>query len=104
MPTERIETALTGYLYLAVADDLLKIGISSNPERRKRQLETATGRSVSKFASFRVYGPAACERYLHRRWKFLRCHGEWFSCGPKLFDVLAKYLQSRQVSLDFSLD
>ena len=93
---KRVETAIYGYVYCALTGDLAKIGITSDPDRRRRQLETASGRKLDGFESFHVYAPGAAERCLHARWDFLRTEGEWFTWGGLVYDDICSYMRTRQ--------
>lgn len=54
----------------------LKIGISDDPERRVRDLQTGSPALLTLLAH--ITGCKERERYLHRRFRHLRAHGEWF--------------------------
>ena len=96
-----IQTAIYGFLYAGLtADGRVKIGISSDPERRRRQIETAGGVPIVAWESFTVYAPAACERYVHNRWAAHRGLGEFFSGGRELFDEVVEYMRPRQSRCD----
>jgi hypothetical protein len=98
----RVSCALFGFVYLGRQGDRLKIGATLNPQRRKRQIETATGREFDDFVAYHVYAPAACERWLHGEWDDWRTLGEWFADGPELFAEIAEYLEPRQARLDIA--
>ena len=67
-----------GYVYIGHRHGLTKIGISSNPFARKRQIETASGISFECFFVFYTYANKACEKYLLGLCGDTRVDGEWF--------------------------
>lgn len=65
-----------GWVYFLRAGDLIKIGHSQEPRGR---LATLRGASPLKLDLLHIEpGPVSKERALHRRFKRLRSHGEWF--------------------------
>lgn len=66
------------YLYLMKSSltGLLKIGISQNPKRRKRNLETAQGGEID--ILFLTAGSQALEKSIHKMFDKYRKDGEWF--------------------------
>lgn len=67
-------------LYLMVSDDgLYKVGISDNPERRRRQIQNASGRRISIQKCWITEGPALrVEQAVHALYSRRRRFGEWF--------------------------
>lgn len=68
-------------LYMMVnGSGLIKVGISNNPLRRKRQIELASGSSVSIIKCWQTLDASAfeVEQYLHRLYARRRKQGEWF--------------------------
>ena len=63
---------------------LVKVGISIDVERRRRQLESAGGHMVE---VVEIFGPFKCaarlEAAVHQRLASVRAKGEWFSCEPQ---------------------
>lgn len=58
---------------------LYKIGISREPDNRRRQIQNASGVDVELIRTFRTTAPAPyMESKLHRRLDNKRCNGEWF--------------------------
>ena len=71
-------------------DGAIKIGYSSDPQRRLRELQTGAGRPLRILHT--MYGTVEDERRLHRAYACLRQHGEWFTPGEDLrsyIDLLA---------------
>ena len=93
----RPETALYGHVYVAFAAGRTKIGISLDPERRRRQIETSSGCRVEQFEVFHVYAPGPCERYLHQVYGPWRLEGEWFE--EEVYEDAVEYLRPRQCGL-----
>lgn len=60
---------------------LNKIGISVNPERRRRQIETMTGTKIKLIQCWNTLDTPAktVEQYLHAVYSRRRTQGEWFS-------------------------
>lgn len=68
-------------LYLMKSDDgLFKVGISDNPERRRRQIQNASGRRVKILECWATEVPArTVEKAVHRMYSRRRKQGEWFT-------------------------
>ncbi len=81
---EAIETAT--FVYVMGWDDKIKIGISRDPERRRRQLQLANPGEV-RILHQREFStrPSAMrvERALHNRYAAHRLLGEWFDLPAK---------------------
>lgn len=62
------------------ASGLIKVGISNNPLRRRRQIELASGSSVSIIKCWQTLDAPAfeVEQFLHRQFARKRKQGEWF--------------------------
>ena len=84
-----------GYVYCGQVGGRTKIGRSGHPERRRRQIETASGIEFDQWQCWHVYAPAACERHLHARYAEHRGVGEWFDAP--LLEALAEYLEGKTV-------
>lgn len=68
-------------------DDAIKIGWTSNPERRLHELRRDERCAVNLLAAFA--GDKPVELKLHKRFKAFRIDGEWFSSAPAIHDWLA---------------
>ena len=73
------------YIYLIKnsEDSRYKIGVSENPERRIKELNTGGSSEfllINKFESEYAY---KIEGTLHRTYSYLRKHGEWFDFSIK---------------------
>jgi hypothetical protein len=74
-----------GFLYVAEAGGLTKIGITTNPDSRMKALAAAGGRSVwlAKLFSFQTIEHARIiERAAHEHFAPKRSAGEWFKITP----------------------
>jgi hypothetical protein len=69
-------------IYLFTDDNLFKIGISENPNKRVKQLQTGNGSKLRIVKTFDNPSPIYSERLMERRLHFLlkqfRKKGEWF--------------------------
>ncbi len=77
-------------VYFAQADGkagLIKIGFSSRPKHRVRQLLTGSAQVVLLCA---VPGSKDDERALHKRFASARVHGEWFNPVPELLELITQ--------------
>lgn len=76
LPYPTSTAAEFGWVYFLRAGDLIKIGHSQEPRGR---LATLRGASPLKLDLLHIEpGPVSKERTLHRRFRRLRSHGEWF--------------------------
>lgn len=65
--------------------ELVKVGISQNPDHRRKTLEKEHGKSLAVIFTegpFTRKHAFAIERAAHGRLAATRDHGEWFVCGP----------------------
>lgn len=82
----------TGAVYVALRQDgLVKIGITSYPERRKKELENGSGFKIEKFFNSDIYSNAnKIESLVHKTLSDQRKQGEWFDCN---FDEAVKEVE-----------
>jgi len=81
------------YLFGSVAYGWCKIGMSTQPLRRYRNLETGLPFPISIWDIRKVSSPRQArilEAHLHHAFRACRLHGEWFD--HKFFDM-AKYFR-----------
>ena len=79
-----------GFVYVVSGEGgLLKIGWSSNPERRLKELQVASPHSLKFLKTWP--GSMEEEKALHRLLMDHRVHGEWFSRSPLLDRILGLY-------------
>jgi hypothetical protein len=74
------------YLIFSTESGYYKIGISKNPSKRVKQLQTGNGELLVLKESFKTKYYLEVEKSLHGIYGDLRKHGEWFDLG--LVDVL----------------
>ncbi len=78
-----------GFVYFILVDDRIKIGYSTDVEKRVATLQTASG-SRFETVTYRKGGRAMEARY-HRRWADQRLSGEWFTATPELLAEMAHH-------------
>ena len=67
------------YLIQSIDSGLYKIGISNNPNKRLKQLQTGNGESLKLIHSFKSNYPNKLETALHNRYSHLKKINEWFN-------------------------
>ena len=73
-----------GYVYIMRIHDYCKIGISDNPKRRERQINTLSPYKVEEgFVSCWFADPSQVESFLHKKYMKYNKHGEWFKIDYK---------------------
>jgi hypothetical protein len=69
-------------IYLFTDDNLFKIGISENPNKRVKQLQTGNGSKLRIVKTFKnpskIYNERLMERRLHFLLRQFKKTGEWF--------------------------
>jgi hypothetical protein len=79
------------YVFQNRKNGLIKIGISKDIDRRKRQLECASGcRLKTIFRSLELEDASKIEKLAHQNFATKRERGEWFAVEP---DKVLKFLQ-----------
>lgn len=78
----------TGFVYFAECADLIKIGYSSNVDRRMRALSSANPYPISVLLVLR--GTLSFEADLHAKFHALRKRGEWFAKGDDLLAYIKR--------------
>lgn len=66
------------YLIQNLETSKYKIGISKNPKKRIKQLQTGSGEEIKLIHEFKSEFPRKVETAMHNRYGHLRAHGEWF--------------------------
>lgn len=77
-------TKIYVYLMRSNLTGYLKIGISGNPKKRKRTLETAQGGKIDIINMF--LGDQEIESLLHKRFSKYREEGEWFQYNENIIE------------------
>ncbi|QYB17692.1 hypothetical protein PV-S19_0328 [Pacmanvirus S19] len=84
---------LGGYLYFIVElpyTDKVKIGISKNPQKRLKQLQTGNPNKLIIYHMFESEDYKLLERTMHNICKDLKIIGEWFELGyPSLHSLIS---------------
>ena len=70
------------YLIQDSTSKLIKIGISSNPEKRLKQLQTGSGSQLKLLRTFVTDNDRHWEKRLHKMLWQTRKKGEWFDLNP----------------------
>jgi hypothetical protein len=76
--------ALYVYAIREVDGGRIKIGISKDPERRLKQLQTGSSSELELVAMREATGGFADEKEIHRLNESVRIHGEWFESNASL--------------------
>ena len=86
------------YIYLIQknTESIYKIGISDNPLKRVKQLQTGNSSRLHLIKVFPVANARAIEKRLHRLLMFYRCSpsGEWFKLTPEHVELIAEICYS----------
>lgn len=85
--SESVISMSHGYIY-ALRNELtkqIKVGTTKNPDKRKRDLETAAGMLLQTIYLGKTTGDAyKLESLIHKKLSEYRTIGEWFNCSPKI--------------------
>lgn len=94
-----------GFLYL-IRDEFtayIKIGISLNPNKRIKELQTGNSNQLTLLYSIQTEYYMKLESTLHRHYKYLNITNEWFDLSinelNEIESVIDKYIKSMK-SLD----
>ena len=82
------------YFFQSVDTGRIKIGLSKDPKKRMKQLQT----SERLFLLHAIKGTRWLESNLHDRFAHLRIHGEWFEPAQELFDYIEQ-LQGSEIEI-----
>jgi hypothetical protein len=80
------------FVYLVEANGLYKIGRSSNPELRIKEIQTGNGNKVRLVCMALTAYASATERLLHKRLKGYRTSGEWFALSDSHVERVSAFL------------
>lgn len=83
-----------GYVYVILAnDETIKIGVTVQPYTRFRQIENASGKTITDWVlSKPCSNYFEIERDMHEKFKLNRLEGEWFKCNFNIAkELLNKY-------------
>lgn len=76
-----------GFVYFMRCGEFVKIGVANNPQKRKKEIETANPFAVELLAT--IPGGQKREAELHRQFKSCRYRREWFVYGDDIKRFLA---------------
>lgn len=74
----------------------IKVGFSTDPEARLRNLQTAHSEPLQIFAT--VPGGKALEAKYHSRWRARRKTGEWFTLGDCILNEISRLQHTQEKS------
>lgn len=78
------------YFILNSDDHSIKIGVSKNPEQRKKRLEFASGNYLEVVKILESDTPYILEKHLHHKFRLFRINNtEWFRFDKNIQDYLA---------------
>jgi hypothetical protein len=72
------------FIYVISDGELIKVGISKNPKRRLKQLNTGSGRKLYLLCFFS--GDRMEEKWIHTH--FRRAKGEWLFCDEDILEYI----------------
>lgn len=67
------------YLIQSLESSRYKIGISKNPKKRIKELQTGSNEEIKLIHQYESEYARKIETTLHNRYAHLKTHGEWFS-------------------------
>lgn len=76
-------------LYILQCNDLFKIGVTNNIDKRVKTLQTGNPHPITVLYCEQRYKPHKAEKYLHRLFHKNRISGEWFK------DITIDQIRSR---------
>jgi hypothetical protein len=71
------------YLIKSLNDGIYKIGVSKNPEKRIKQLQTGNSSQLQLLNVYETVIPFKVEKVLHSTFQIDRKEGEWFYLSIK---------------------
>jgi len=93
----RVELYKRSRIYFIGDDHIVKIGISTNVERRLQQLQKI------KSTQFKIYhtfeGSFSHEKVLHERFKKYALGGEWFLLNPEILEFINRKPEKTQLDV-----
>lgn len=97
----RVAQFVTGnvvYAFYCRGSHSIKIGRTTDIQKRWAQLENQSGQLRQLIAVWKCPDPRMLEHDLHRRWLEHRTIGEWFAADPVLIDLRQIYAESKAVA------
>lgn len=88
-------------VYIFECNGLYKIGVTSNVNRRLKQLQTGNGFKITEVVSYEFFSMAYCiESCLHSKFKWYNTLGEWFNLSEFELGALKLYLKFERDMLE----
>jgi hypothetical protein len=94
MPFGQVREYFDQVYFIRGANGLIKVGVSRNPVRRVRAMQSANACKLELL--FYVAGSFPMEHEIHGRFSHLRSQGEWFEPADELLDFMRELWQHRQ--------
>ena len=92
--TQRRSRGVRGHVYFIRVGDFIKIGWSTRPMDRLRQLQTSHPDELEIMGT--IKGERSLEGKIHKRFSKSRVRGEWFEEDGPLLDYIDKYTVERK--------
>lgn len=92
--TQRRSRGVRGHVYFIRVGDFIKIGWSTRPMDRLRQLQTSHPDELEIMGT--IKGERSLEGKIHKRFSKNRVRGEWFEEDGPLLDYIDKYTVERK--------
>lgn len=81
--------------FIRSSEGFVKIGLSNNPEKRLKTLQTASPYKLD--LAYKMKGNESLEKYLHLLFAPYRAYGEWFQFS----DAIIKFIQYQFIPKEF---
>lgn len=87
----------SGFVYFMYAGEhkIMKIGCSTNPEKRVKQIRKEYGYDIQIIAKVRTTMMYELEREFHNLFISRHKHGEWFNIGPEQIKIVERHLNKK---------
>lgn len=69
------------YLIQSLETSKYKIGVSKNPSKRIKQIQTGNGDDLKLVFQYESLHYKQIEKYLHNKYSYLKTRGEWYYLG-----------------------
>ncbi len=83
--------ATSTHLYVLSCNNLLKIGVTNNIDKRIKSLQTGNPHKIELLYLEERLNPTKAERFLHQYFSKYRLEGEWFE-GITLHDIRVRLM------------
>ena len=81
-------STVTEYVYFIQSPRAIKIGWSTNPDKRLFSIQASNAERLRMLAYFEVPNGLEAESHLHEKFRHLHIRGEWFRPAPELLAYL----------------